>query len=232
MRKEDDKQFTENVIEAVEGNTEDGWSITFDKCTCFFVPADSPIMPKPGMVARFYGKGFGYGVRGLDIDGRQVFYRTEEEDEQHHAESAQKHQDDKKREFEETGRAELDAQYEALPELFQRRIDKFRNTNPDFRWQYEGYEMFACTEAVKIATALKTLDAVQAWGKLDSAEQYEQVPELSHDHSGNTFGTACRLAQWYLCDEPEYVIKEHGALTPLVGCEAYGCPHDEELTDK
>lgn len=51
---------------------EDGWS--------FFMP-ECGIIPKPGDIARFYGKGIGFNVRGLDINGQECFYRTPEEDE-------------------------------------------------------------------------------------------------------------------------------------------------------
>lgn len=38
-------------------------------------------------------------------------------------------------------------------------------------------------------------------------------------------GLALRLAYWYLTKR-ENVVREHGALVPLVGCEAYGCTHE------
>ncbi len=54
-------------------------------------------------------------------------------------------------------------------------------------------------------------------------KQKERVPDLAYDeHSGNTFGVACKLAHCYAA-EPDLVPKMHGALCPLVGCESYGC---------
>ena len=44
------------------------------------VPAASPVKPKVGMTARFYGEGIGRPVRGLFLAGKRVFYRTGEED--------------------------------------------------------------------------------------------------------------------------------------------------------
>lgn len=70
------------TITAVKPEAE-GWSITRDDGWSFFVPPESPIVPKVGMVARFYGKGMGYTVRGLFIEGVKVFYRTEAEEEKH-----------------------------------------------------------------------------------------------------------------------------------------------------
>lgn len=78
MYPENDDKFEDVRVESVDGNSikrEDGWS--------FFVPDDSPIKPAPGMMARFYGRGIGYPVRGLFLDGRKVFYRTEAEEVTH-----------------------------------------------------------------------------------------------------------------------------------------------------
>lgn len=80
----EDDAFELTTIAEVKPAT-NGWSITRDDGWSFFVPPESPIEPKPGMVARFYGKGMGYTVRGLFIDGVKVFYRTEAEDAEHQA---------------------------------------------------------------------------------------------------------------------------------------------------
>lgn len=74
-----DEQFEETSVAKVrdEGN---GWSIQRADGLSFFVKAPSPVEPKEGMTARFYGKGVGFAVRGLFLDGHKVFYRTEAED--------------------------------------------------------------------------------------------------------------------------------------------------------
>jgi len=79
-----DTEFKDHKIEKVEKCGE-GWTITHDKCLCFFVPSDSPVEPKVGMTARFYGKGMGHPVRGLFIDGKKVYYRTTEEEKEYQA---------------------------------------------------------------------------------------------------------------------------------------------------
>lgn len=76
---ENDQQFEDHTIKTVSDCT-DGWSMTFDDGWSFFAPASSLVEPKPGMLARLYGKGIGYTVRGLVLDGVTVFYRTEAED--------------------------------------------------------------------------------------------------------------------------------------------------------
>ncbi len=77
-----DPQFEEVTVAEV-GKESSGWSIKRSDGWSFFVPADSPVTPEVGMTMRFYGKGIGFPVRGLFLDGQQVFYRTEAEDRDH-----------------------------------------------------------------------------------------------------------------------------------------------------
>ena len=53
-------------------------------------------------------------------------------------------------------------------------------------------------------------------------EEQVKLAGISDQHSGNTFGMACRLASIYL-SLPENVIRLHGSLAPLVGSGEYGC---------
>lgn len=84
MKKQTDKQFEDKIITEVRGESSTGFQITVDDGWSFFVPKDAPIEPKVDMVARFYGKGIGSPVRGLDLDGTEIFYRTPNEDKEHH----------------------------------------------------------------------------------------------------------------------------------------------------
>jgi hypothetical protein len=81
----DDDQFKDSTITHVEGDAENGWSITKADGWSFWVPSDSPVAPKKGMSVRMYGRGIGAVVRGLFLDGQRVFYRTEAEQEEHSA---------------------------------------------------------------------------------------------------------------------------------------------------
>lgn len=76
----DDPHFEDTTLTKVDGNRDDGWHVTRDDGWSFFVPKDSPVKPRVGMTARLYGKGIGYRFRGMFLDGRKVFYRTEDED--------------------------------------------------------------------------------------------------------------------------------------------------------
>jgi hypothetical protein len=222
MDKTYDVEYEEDRITAVEGNRRKGWGITRENGWCFYVPAHSLIEPKVGMMARFYGRGIGYTVRGLDLDGIQVFYRTPEQQREKDQADLLESERKQKAEFE-RARESMDRRVDTLPRVFRERIEKFRKNNPDFRWKYEGYELFVCEEAIKIAAWCKTTDAIKAFHKLLWEEQ--KKAGVSDDHSGNTLGMAFRLALWYVT-VPENGAKDHGALTPLVGCKDYGCPHD------
>lgn len=77
-----DEQFEETTIAKAE-KSGDGWSIQRADGWSFFVTGTSPVEPKEGMSARFYGRGIGSFVRGLFLDGQEVYYRTEEQEKEH-----------------------------------------------------------------------------------------------------------------------------------------------------
>lgn len=79
-----DDNFEDTTIVAVRPEA-NGWSIERADGWSFYVPKDSPVEPKEGMAARFYGKGIGSVVRGMFLDGHKVFYHTEEEQKDHSA---------------------------------------------------------------------------------------------------------------------------------------------------
>jgi hypothetical protein len=76
----DDLEFEDVTVASVNGASferSDGWS--------FCIPDGADVVVQPGMTARFYGKGIGFPVRGLFIDGQRVLYRTVAEQADHHA---------------------------------------------------------------------------------------------------------------------------------------------------
>jgi hypothetical protein len=86
------------------------------------------------------------------------------------------------------------------------------------------------------------------WNALGSAEfnyspeakqkRRDLMPDLSDDHSGNTYDFAYALALVWLRPEPEAesggagVFKMAGAMAPLVGSERYGDPMTEEALEE
>lgn len=79
-----DAQYRDATIKSVpRGTRENGWQIEMADGWSFMVPPNSPVEPAPGMTVRLYGKGIGYPVRGMALDGVTVFYRTAAEDDDH-----------------------------------------------------------------------------------------------------------------------------------------------------
>lgn len=257
------------VIERVDRH-DDSITIETTRSTGFGVSRDrvgrdvwERFTPEPGDEITLYLRNGSYTV-GLDWKGKRVFLCTEEEIEAEHAFSSAR-RDRQKAEELEWNREAMDADYDALPQVFKARIDRFRTNNPDFRRDYETYEMFVCKEAVVLAE--KSREAVASGEHADEVEAFwadpakiklagydvsedgpPAIPELrwlfwavslnskaydydyerekavtglSDGHSGNTHGTAVSLARLYI-QAPEYVSQKHGALSPLVGSEAYG----------
>lgn len=219
-----DTQWEEGSIKEVS-RYKGSFSIVLEGGTGFgfkasFLEGKKP--PQVGDTCRVYA-GWGSRIRGVDLRYEPVFYKTPDELDAEHKEWIADHRERQHKEFEKN-RRKLDRQFSSLPDVFQRRISWFRAWNPDFRWQNEGYEMMVCVDAVKIAETMKTVKGVQRFQRASWKKQREMVPGLEEGHSGNSFGCAVLLAKLYLAN-PLYVIAEHGALTPLVGCEEYGCAH-------
>ena len=80
---ENDTQFEEIQIVRVKV-CESGYQIDRDDGFSFWVDKESGVVPVEGQMARFYGEGIGRPIRGLFLDGVKVFYRTVEEDQEHH----------------------------------------------------------------------------------------------------------------------------------------------------
>lgn len=81
-----------------------------------------------------------------------VYYKTKQERDVEHGYWVAEHQRKQRSDFA-AQQAELDAQFEALPPDLQRRIQRFRDEDPDFRWREEAYEMAACAEGGRLYRA-------------------------------------------------------------------------------
>lgn len=188
---------------------------------CCSMSREYGVVPKVGDDFTVHTKGGTFGtIRGMDLNGVPVFWKTDEELETERLNWLKKNEEDKREGFAKN-KDVMDAQYNALPKCFQERIDRFRVNNTRFRIDYEAYELFCCEEAVVIANSCKTSKSVEEFQSKGWDEQRKQIPKLSNEHSGNTFAAACALAYMYL-DEPKNVPKMHGALSVMVGSEEYG----------
>ena len=186
-------------------------------------------------VLRLFGRGFGYVVRGIGLVERTAAspsmdriklvglyrYQTPEEAEASHRARVVAANQQKQADW--TAKASGTAKrVAAMPEPLRQRFEFFMR-RPEWGWDFGFYELFCCEEAVKIHGALGTADAIKEFSAMGPGGQKSKVPGLAWDeHSGNTFGTAVKLAHC-LASEPDLVPKMHGALCPLVGCAEYGC---------
>jgi hypothetical protein len=215
---QDDTEFEAATIKEVRDSST-YWSIATTNSYCFSLEKKHGVEPKVGDKIRVYGT-FGHPIRGVVVNGVVAFYRTAGEQDEINRQAAQKMREDKLREYE-AKKGEIEAAVAAFPPEFQARIARFWRNNPTF-WEFLPYELFCCQEAVKIAARFKTAEGIHAFYDLPYERQREAAPDLSDQHSGNTFGTACALAQCYV-SQPGLLDKMHGALCPLVGCKSYGC---------
>lgn len=205
----------------------DGWSLGVDT---------SGVDLAIGTDVLYWGRGLGYSVRGLAVGHHVFWYRTEHEQAANEQAERENREAQQKAEFD-AQREAHDRRYDELPDAFKARVDRFRAANPDFRWQFEAYEVMCCRDALKIASYCSVnrladvadgqeptaADNVLAFQRLPWDEQ--KAAGIDPGHSGNSFGFACRLAYLWVTD-PGRVEFEHGALVPLVGCKAYGCTHE------
>lgn len=221
------RDFQECTVETV---IDDGevWEVRTDNKGIFCLAKSYKVEPKPGdrlkvEIIR------GSAIVGITINDEVVFMYTDEQIKEQDSVQASEYVRKKHEEFENT-KEQLDKDFEELPEVFKKRIQRFRNANPEFRWEYEPYEMFCCKQAVLMANELKTTEALNEFAKLSFEEQVKVLPSLNSDHSGNTFGTALTLARFFLNVDQSWVWRWHGALCNLVGCESYG-DRDEDRTE-
>lgn len=218
MKKLENYQETNEITNVRE--SEDWFEISQGGMCCG-LKKEYGVIPKVGDMLTVHTKGGSFGtIRGMDLNGKRIFWKTDKQLEDSRKKWLADHEEKKQRDFIEN-KDKMDEQYNSLPDCFKKRIDKFRSNNERFRIDFESYELFCCEQAVLIADACKTKEGVQKFKDQKWDEQMKLVPGLSDGHSGNTFGCACSLAYWYL-EQPENVVKMHGALSPLVGSKEYG----------
>jgi hypothetical protein len=209
-----------------------GWWISFVDGLSFYIPPDSPVEPKVGDQCILFGKGAFSTVRGVLLNGQKVFYRTEAQQVAADRAALEARQQEQKATAE-ACKEQTALRIAALSPPMQRRIQKFRDTNPNFDWEYLPYELMCCEQGEQLAANIrgrilddsKYLLALEAFREAGVEEQLRLFPQLDRGHSGNSFGFACLLARYVLAGEDDLIVAQHGALTPLVGCRDYGCPH-------
>lgn len=147
-----DKYEDHILTKVTEG--EDWYTLEFDGFGFGMEKANANgIIPKVGDVIRQYPGGWGSRIRGVDINGQEAYYRTE--DEQHELNRAEQRERDRKKELAfEAERTERDRRIAALPAPFWRRFERFRRNNPRFRFDEEPYELMCSEQALLLSTRL------------------------------------------------------------------------------
>jgi hypothetical protein len=214
-----DDEWYEGVIVDASAHGDGGWTLGWRDANddspgyghgCGIHPSRNPkgITPEVGQTIRFYGKGLGYSFYGMDIDGREVFWRTPLERVLDRVEWLAKHDRKQRERFAEEA-PRRDADYEALSPPLKARIDRFRAESSSFRVDSEAYELFACVEADKIAAYLRPNvdDGEEANALVDEFralpyERQKAMAGLAEGHSGNTFDGACMMARALLTGQP------------------------------
>jgi len=112
-------------------------------------------VPEPKVGDHIWLKGAGLGGRNMGVRTTETWWEMSEEDVQreHEIWKAVYHRQ-QAQEFE-RNRASQDATYDALPEPFKRRIDRFRAEDPNFRASSEAYEMAPLSMATALAEWVK-----------------------------------------------------------------------------
>ncbi len=157
-------------------------------------------VPKVGDRLRLYGR-FGTPIEGQVLNGTVLWYRDREQRAEYRRRQLADIEAAKQRRFA-IEQVALDMRYARLPEPFQRRIDRLRAENSDFRVDAESYESFCLEQAAVIADHFETEEAIKAWASLNTAEhdydyaeeQRQAPPGYSDGHSGNTHGAAVFFA--------------------------------------
>src|SRR4051812_46102862 len=219
-----DTAFEDKTIEKVE-DSDTHWAITCDGWT-LCIPKKPGIVPKPGDVARHYGRGIGYPVRGVDVNGLEVFYETERQYEARQELEQLKRDVDQRNQYL-ADKDAFTARINALPGPLQKRLFQFRERSPDFGWKFEGYELACAEMAAAVAKACERLPesiTVADWLKGFHEAPWETQASIfgksADGASGNMVGFSIRQAR-LLLEHPELVPKDHGALCILVGCEGF-----------
>ena len=238
--KRNDWQYEDAILTEVK-KEESGWVITTGCGSLWIDKKETSVVPKTGQLARYYGNG--NQVRGIDLDGKNCRYKTEEQSRNEHKQWVLDQEKREKLAFE-NGKTLLDKHYKELPTVYKKRFDKFRSNNPDFRWKYESSEMDLCRQSIVTAKFIhEKLESKHAIGrvpkkekesyallvgqtldwlaKLPTKKMMELIPGYSGDHSGNSFWHMMRLAFAYLTDKDK-IVQMRGWLSVIVGSEEFG----------
>lgn len=230
MNWQEDTQYESAVLKSVT-TREDGLLLEREDGWSFFVPTP-PFAPEAGDACRYYGRGIGFPVRGVVVEGKgPLLYRTPEEEEERFKLQQLAWEEEKRVLAEEHGPA-WDKMIAELPPPLRERIEGFEARNSEFRVDGLGYELCIAQAAARIAREFwGDPEGLLAWEALPWEERNARFEVDDGNMSGNQVGLAKRLGYLLLTD-PLSVPKEHAGLCPLVGCKEAGCWAASGLEEK
>ena len=160
---------------------------------------------------------------GVMINDVVVWNRFDQEDQEIKDKRKAEHEENLKARFERIQK-QLDHDVFVLPAQFQRKIQRLRDNNPDFRWRYEEFEVFCMREAIKIISKLQTIDLIQKFIETKDVNVLKKmVPNLKwKQYFGNALAVASSYAFFYSTN-PRLFHLSHGAMADVYGCKNYGC---------
>jgi hypothetical protein len=198
-----DTEFETKKIARVEGSEQEGWSVTMDDGWSLGVPSFGG-RPKKGDAITLWGRGIGYTVRGIAINGVIVRYETEGAERQRF--DAEQRESERQRKWAyEQAKPEDDRRIGALPPSLSAILREKLAKSPEFAWDHCGfaYNLYAFEQGVEIAKHLPDEAAIREFPHLPWKQQRKRVPTLDDGHSGGIFGTAIHAALVLLTPNPE-----------------------------
>jgi len=196
----DEPMVVERVTQYREGDAE----IRFAGGLCFCLGKEHKGKIKAGDTVRTYSTQ-GSLIRGMDVNGERLFYKTDEQLEAEHQEQVAESEREHLRHFKKK-EPEIKRQISALSPRLKARMERFLKETPDFLKKGDGqYELFILVEADKIAMHLRP-KLEQDYSEKNvrrACVAFRDCPDYtvaSKEHSGNTFGCALQLAFRVLLD--------------------------------
>jgi hypothetical protein len=184
------------------------------------------IVPKKGQKVTFFLEKNRCGVVGVDLDNKPVYYKTYQALEREKLKEVAKQEKEKAKKKIASDKALANPKsffnktLSSFPEIFQTRFKNFFEKGIDF-WDLAGYELTACSAAIKIAEYAKTREGVEKFKKLNAKKSTAILGEdLSSNLSYNQIEFAYIMAVIYL-ENKERILTFPGAMTPLCGSKPY-----------
>jgi hypothetical protein len=199
----DDTEYAEHEIEKMSPSGENAFELGFDGgWMSFFTFPDGDCPPAVGDTLRIYGS-FGHRRHGFAINGKVIHYETPWEQFAERITMLAGF-DRGHRERLEAERTDMEKWYALLEGPFKARIDRMRESKPDFDVDGGSYEMYPVVMAQRITAWVKeqpeetALEAITRFRNLPYEDQSKVIHAGEEDKygiSGHQFDFSCGIAR-------------------------------------